>query len=87
MAITRMQKGGMATEARIMQRLGTHPNLVQFYRWSRDHHGNEFMIMELVPNGSLDKLLMSSQNESLDFMSKLKVVLPGHIPDLPSLGG
>eukprot|EP00873_Tetraselmis_striata_P021629 jgi/Tetstr1/441893/TSEL_030102.t1 len=72
-AITRMQKGGMATEARIMQRLGTHPNLVQFYRWSRDHHGNEFMIMELVPNGSLDKLLMSSQNESLDFMSKLKM--------------
>ena len=32
-AIVRMSKGGMVTEARLMQRLSTHPNLVQFYRW------------------------------------------------------
>jgi hypothetical protein len=31
-AIVRMSQGGMVTEARLMQRLSTHPNLVQFYR-------------------------------------------------------
>jgi serine/threonine protein kinase len=68
-----MKKGGMATEARIMQRLGTHPNLVQFYRWARDHHGNEYMIMELVANGSLEKFLLV-RSSTLDFMDKLKVL-------------
>eukprot|EP00193_Tetraselmis_chui_P001157 CAMPEP_0177751172 /NCGR_PEP_ID=MMETSP0491_2-20121128/228_1 /TAXON_ID=63592 /ORGANISM="Tetraselmis chuii, Strain PLY429" /LENGTH=879 /DNA_ID=CAMNT_0019266259 /DNA_START=609 /DNA_END=3248 /DNA_ORIENTATION=- len=71
-AIVRMKKGGMATEARIMQRLGTHPNLVQFYRWARDHHGNEYMIMELVANGSLEKFLLV-RSSTLDFMDKLKM--------------
>jgi hypothetical protein len=32
-AIVRMRKGGVVTDARVMQRLSTHPNLVQFYRW------------------------------------------------------
>lgn len=31
-AIVRMRKGGLLTEARLMQQLSTHPNLVQFYR-------------------------------------------------------
>lgn len=31
-AIVRMRKGGVAKEARLMQQLSTHPNLVQFYR-------------------------------------------------------
>lgn len=31
-AIVRMRKGGLLTEARLMQKLSTHPNLVQFYR-------------------------------------------------------
>ncbi len=35
-AISRFRKGGMATEARIMQRLGTHPNLVSFYRCAKE---------------------------------------------------
>jgi serine/threonine protein kinase len=33
-AIVRMHKGGLVTEARLMQQLSTHPNLVQFYRWA-----------------------------------------------------
>jgi hypothetical protein len=32
-AIVRMHPGGLVTEARLMQHLSTHPNLVQFYRW------------------------------------------------------
>ena len=40
-----------------MQRLSTHPNLVQFYRWSADDDGNEYVVMELVAMGSLDKIL------------------------------
>jgi hypothetical protein len=31
-AIVRMHRGGLVTEARLMQQLSTHPNLVQFYR-------------------------------------------------------
>jgi len=31
-AIVRMRKGGTVTEARMMQQLSGHPNLVQFYR-------------------------------------------------------
>lgn len=31
-AIVRMRKGGTVTEARMMQELSGHPNLVQFYR-------------------------------------------------------
>lgn len=31
-AIVCMRKGGMVTEARVLQRLSNHPNLVQFYR-------------------------------------------------------
>lgn len=31
-AIVRMTQGGLLTEARIMQQLGNHPNLVQFFR-------------------------------------------------------
>jgi hypothetical protein len=32
-AIVCMRKGGSVTEARMMQELSGHPNLVQFYRW------------------------------------------------------
>lgn len=32
-AIICMRKGGMVTEARVLQRLSNHPNLVQFYRY------------------------------------------------------
>jgi serine/threonine protein kinase len=52
-----MRRGGLVTEARLMQRLSTHPNLVQFYRWSADDDGNEYVVMELVAMGSLDKIL------------------------------
>lgn len=31
-AVVCMRRGGMVTEARMMQSLSTHPNLVQFYR-------------------------------------------------------
>lgn len=31
-AIVCMRRGGMVTEARVLQRLSSHPNLVQFYR-------------------------------------------------------
>mgnify|MGYP001807244745 CR=1 FL=1 len=31
-AIVAMRKGGLVTEARLMQQLGSHPNLCQFYR-------------------------------------------------------
>ncbi|WIA33379.1 hypothetical protein OEZ86_006515 [Tetradesmus obliquus] len=57
-AIVAMHGGGLVTEARLMQQLGTHPNLVQFYRWSQDTQGNEYMVMELVALGSLDKVLL-----------------------------
>eukprot|EP00198_Chlamydomonas_reinhardtii_P000564 XP_001689899.1 predicted protein [Chlamydomonas reinhardtii] len=52
-----MRKGGLVTEARLMQQLGSHPNLCQFYRWSTDTRGNEYVVCELVPFGSLDKVL------------------------------
>mmetsp|Transcript_39811 Transcript_39811/g.112956 ORF Transcript_39811/g.112956 Transcript_39811/m.112956 type:complete len:904 (+) Transcript_39811:561-3272(+) len=70
-AIVKMQAGGMVTEARIMQKLGTHPNLVQFYRWARDTRGSEYMIMELLQHGSLYQLL--SSDHGLDFADKLKI--------------
>eukprot|EP00878_Enallax_costatus_P033317 GHUV01036732.1.p1 GENE.GHUV01036732.1~~GHUV01036732.1.p1 ORF type:complete len:392 (+),score=83.38 GHUV01036732.1:634-1809(+) len=57
-AIMRMREGGLLTEARLMQKLSTHPNLVQFYRWSHDTQGNEYIILELMPLGSLDKILL-----------------------------
>lgn len=31
-AIIMMRRGGLVTEARVLQRLSSHPNLVQFYR-------------------------------------------------------
>lgn len=31
-AIVSMRRGGMVTEARVLQRMSNHPNLVQFYR-------------------------------------------------------
>ena len=37
-AIVRMHKGGMIMEARVMQKMSTHPNLVQFYRQERINH-------------------------------------------------
>ena len=40
-AIICMRKGGMVTEARVLQRMSNHPNLVQFYRWTTDQHSNE----------------------------------------------
>lgn len=61
----------MVAEAQIMQKLVNHPNLVQFYRWSRDTHGTEYMIMELIGNGSLDQLLRSGS--PLTVAQKLKV--------------
>lgn len=69
-AIVRMRKGGLVTEARLMQSLGTHPNLVQFYRWSDDGAGNEYVVMELVPLGSLDKVLARG-GSGLDTHAKL----------------
>ncbi|KAG2489359.1 hypothetical protein HYH03_012189 [Edaphochlamys debaryana] len=60
-AIVAMRRGGMVTEARVLQQLGSHPNLVQFYRWSTCPDGrggaNEYIVVELVPFGSLDKVL------------------------------
>ncbi|KXZ48810.1 hypothetical protein GPECTOR_25g394 [Gonium pectorale] len=56
-AIVAMRRGGLVTEARLMQQLGAHPNLVQFYRWSTDARGNEYVVVELVPFGGLDKVL------------------------------
>mmetsp|Transcript_15140 Transcript_15140/g.32841 ORF Transcript_15140/g.32841 Transcript_15140/m.32841 type:complete len:833 (-) Transcript_15140:517-3015(-) len=61
-AIVSMRKGGMVTEARVLQRMSNHPNLVQFYRWTTDNKGNEYMVMELVKLGSLDKLLLAFGN-------------------------
>ncbi|GIL49207.1 hypothetical protein Vafri_5351 [Volvox africanus] len=69
-AIVAMRRGGLVTEARLMQRLGAHPNLVQFYRWSTDHRGNEYIVVELVPFGSLDKVL-AQFGHSLRNRSKL----------------
>ncbi|GLI61355.1 hypothetical protein VaNZ11_003718 [Volvox africanus] len=69
-AIVAMRRGGLVTEARLMQRLGAHPNLVQFYRWSTDHRGNEYIVVELVPFGSLDKVL-AQFGRSLRNRSKL----------------
>ena len=80
-AIVKMRQGGMVTEAQIMQRLGTHPNLVQFYRWARDARGSEYMIMELLQQGSLYKLLSTDHN--LDFKDKLKVPPPPPPPRPP----
>ncbi len=51
------RRGGLVTEARLMQQLGAHPNLVQFYRWATDGRGNEYVVVELVSFGSLDKVL------------------------------
>lgn len=31
-AIVGMRRGGLVVEARLLQRLGSHPNLLQFYR-------------------------------------------------------
>lgn len=56
-AIVRMRRGGSVTEARMMQELSGHPNLVQFYRWAADARGNEYVVMELVPLGGLDRVL------------------------------
>ncbi len=56
-AIMCMHGGGMVAEARIMQRISSHPNLVQFYRWATDEQGNEYLVVELVRHGALDKLL------------------------------
>eukprot|EP00775_Hariotina_reticulata_P013512 gene13512-13637_t len=61
-AIVRMRKGGMVTEARLMQQLSSHPNLVQFYRWSEDSQGNEYVVLELVSLGSLDRVLLHLQD-------------------------
>ncbi|PNH10331.1 Tyrosine-protein kinase TXK [Tetrabaena socialis] len=58
-AVLAMRHGGMVTEARLLQSLSTHPNLVQFYRWTADEAGNEYMVMELLPLGSLDGVLRS----------------------------
>ncbi|GIL73891.1 hypothetical protein Vretifemale_3998 [Volvox reticuliferus] len=69
-AIVAMRRGGLVTEARLMQRLGAHPNLVQFYRWSTDHRGNEYIVVELVPFGSLDRVL-AQFGRSLRNRSKL----------------
>eukprot|EP00803_Ostreobium_quekettii_P004159 evm.model.scf_1037.5 EVM.evm.TU.scf_1037.5 scf_1037:22658-32305(+) len=56
-AIARMRQGGVLPEARLMEKLETHPNLVTFYRWAQDQKGNEYIVMELVRGGSLDKVL------------------------------
>ena len=63
-------------EARIMEKLGTHPHLVQFYRWAEDRHGNEFMIMELIPGGGLDKFLAYGHH----FSSYDKLKVGGGLP-------
>eukprot|EP00803_Ostreobium_quekettii_P002341 evm.model.scf_47.1 EVM.evm.TU.scf_47.1 scf_47:4525-13989(-) len=56
-AIARMRKGGVVLEARLMDKLQSHPNLVTFYRWTQDQKGNEYIVMELIRGGSLDKFL------------------------------
>ena len=56
-AVVAMRRGGLVAEARLLQRLSTHPNLVQLYRWSADESGNEYLVMELLPLGSLDAVL------------------------------
>jgi len=52
-----MRKGGVLMEARLMEKLSSNPNLVTYYRWTVDHKGNEYIVMELVENGALDKVL------------------------------
>ena len=45
-AIVCMRKGGMVPEARVLQRMSNHPNLVQLYRWTTDSMGNEVRLSE-----------------------------------------
>ncbi|KAG2453066.1 hypothetical protein HYH02_002399 [Chlamydomonas schloesseri] len=72
-AVVAMRRGGLVAEARLLQRLSTHPNLVQLYRWSADESGNEYLVMELLPLGSLDAVLRSIGRQLLT-QTKMTVV-------------
>ncbi|GMH37065.1 hypothetical protein BSKO_04938 [Bryopsis sp. KO-2023] len=75
-AIVRMRKGGVLVEARLMQKLSSHPNLVTFYRWTRDREGNEYIVMELLPLGSLDVVMRRSGDK---MRNKAKVAMCAQI--------
>lgn len=52
-AIVSMHKGGMVTEARVLQRLSNHPNMVQFYRCVGMHtawHSQRFECQAQLPH-------------------------------------
>mmetsp|Transcript_27732 Transcript_27732/g.65887 ORF Transcript_27732/g.65887 Transcript_27732/m.65887 type:complete len:790 (-) Transcript_27732:520-2889(-) len=70
-AIVQMRSGGMQAEANIMRELGLHPNLIRFYRWARDHNGHEYMIMELMSEGSLERKLRAGHRFPLS--DKLRI--------------
>ncbi|KAG2484865.1 hypothetical protein HYH03_016351 [Edaphochlamys debaryana] len=72
-AVVSMRRGGLVAEARLLQRLSTHPNLVQLYRWSTDDAGNEYLVMELLQLGSLDAVLRSI-GRSLLTQTKMTIV-------------
>ncbi|GFR47760.1 hypothetical protein Agub_g9525 [Astrephomene gubernaculifera] len=72
-AVVAMRRGGLVAEARLLQRLSTHPNLVQLYRWSADSAGNEYLVMELLQLGSLDAVLRSIGRQLLT-QTKMTIV-------------
>ncbi|GIL69857.1 hypothetical protein Vretimale_10106 [Volvox reticuliferus] len=72
-AVVAMRRGGLVAEARLLQRLSIHPNLVQLYRWSTDNAGNEYLVMELLQLGSLDAVLRSIGRQLLT-QTKMTVV-------------
>ncbi|MEW5314799.1 MAG: hypothetical protein WDW38_006268 [Sanguina aurantia] len=50
---------GVVANAQTLQRLSSHPNLVQFYRWTTAEHGQSTcLVTELVRMGELDSLLV-----------------------------
>mmetsp|Transcript_33482 Transcript_33482/g.99671 ORF Transcript_33482/g.99671 Transcript_33482/m.99671 type:complete len:383 (-) Transcript_33482:2062-3210(-) len=57
-AIVCMRKGGLVAEARLLQQVSSHPNIVQFYGVAIDPVGNEYMVMEYAELGSLQHVLM-----------------------------
>ncbi|KXZ54011.1 hypothetical protein GPECTOR_5g122 [Gonium pectorale] len=72
-AVVAMRRGGLVAEARLLQRLSTHPNLVQLYRWSADEAGNEYLVTELLQLGSLDAVLRSIGRQLLT-QTKMTIV-------------
>eukprot|EP00232_Nephroselmis_pyriformis_P019742 CAMPEP_0182888856 /NCGR_PEP_ID=MMETSP0034_2-20130328/21686_1 /TAXON_ID=156128 /ORGANISM="Nephroselmis pyriformis, Strain CCMP717" /LENGTH=485 /DNA_ID=CAMNT_0025022311 /DNA_START=181 /DNA_END=1634 /DNA_ORIENTATION=- len=70
-AITKVSETMMEREVAVMAKLSKHPNLVQMFGVSNDLTNpssmDQYLVMELMPHGSLDVLLQTSVAEGKRF--------------------